>query len=129
MITSYIDSNGEIYPFLAYEFKTRIWYVSKNAYGQLNNILTDKGSCAASILQFRPRQSKIKLNLSDAIKQGFGTDTFTVDDVGQAVNMNHIDLYWGEDDPLRGDPTTGIPAGLNCKLPVGNVCRCTLLKE
>lgn len=127
MATNYTDKKGEVYPYIAYDSGT--WYVSKVIYGKFNRVLTDKGSCAGGKSQFKPGRSKIKLDLNDDIKSRFGTDTFTVDDVGEAVGMNHIDLYWGEDDPLNGSPTTGLPAGLKNGLPKEPVFRCMLIEE
>lgn len=118
---------GDTYPYLSYDYATDEWTYRKFPVGNRENRLY-KGYCAASVDDLN-QGSRIQLLLSNAITQAFGGNVFEMADVGENIRYHHIDLYWGEDDPLRGDPSSGIPNGLNCSLPKGRVIRGILLKE
>lgn len=78
--------------------------------GNHNNALTPRQSCAAdqTILAFG---SSIRAD-DASIRTAFGTDTFSIDDVGGAIYGHHLDLYWGVANP-RSAALVSMPAGTN----------------
>ncbi len=95
------------YPYLSYE---RVLYT--HPMGNSQNVLQDKISCAGSASQFNLQSSKVKILLNEEYAHAFKTEEFLIDDVGSAVGKNHLDLYWGEDNPKNGGNNASVPAGL-----------------
>ena len=125
---AFVDSEtGDVYPYLSYDYSQNTWTFRKFPVGNMENEIY-RGHCAGSSSDLT-NGSQIKLLLSDALISAFGGDTFTMADVGEGIRYHHIDLYWGEDDPLRGDASLGIPQGLNCELPSGTTIRGILVRE
>ena len=106
---SYIGCENGVYT--AYNFPV----------GSSPNIQLKKGvSCAADIKASdgSPLRYGSKVVIwkqgSTSIFDTFGTYLFKVDDCGHAINYNHFDLYWGDDDPLGGTPGTTAAIPANC---------------
>ncbi|MBT9449219.1 hypothetical protein ICN84_03910 [Akkermansia glycaniphila] len=95
------------YPYISYE---RALY--EHPMGNSQNVLQDRISCAGNQQQFNIQSSSVRILLDSEYTKAFGTNEFVLDDVGSAVGENHLDLYWGEDNPKNGGNTSSIPAGL-----------------
>lgn len=88
------------------------YFISTVALGNKNNALTEKVSCAADQAKTLAFGWKVRVN-DDKVKKAFGNDTFTVADVGGAINGYELDLYYGEEKTLRKG--TSLP-----EMPVGS---------
>jgi len=85
------------------------WFFTNSPLGTASRVLAAKHSCAVD-KNYIKIGSTIKTVNTD-IANAFGNNTWTADDVGQAiVGGGHIDLYWGVAAP-RSSARTDLPAG------------------
>lgn len=95
--------------YIAFDTTKNSFYLASHPVGNNNNELIPRVSCAVDINQIP--YGAIITTLNARIQQAFQTSRWRADDVGGAIGSNHIDLYWGEDDP-RSFKNVSFPAGI-----------------
>ena len=87
------------FPYLGHDGSN--YFLTPYPVGNHSNQLVPKVSCAAYSQQLISKSSghSTVRTWNESIATHFGNDTFQVDDVGQAIGADHLDLYWGEDNP------------------------------
>lgn len=94
-------------PYLGYDPDLG-YYLAPEPLGNRSNPLVPRQSCAVDSRQLRTTISRVEI-FSPTLIEVLGNNMWDAADSGQRIGLNHIDLYWGDDEPAPDN--SNWPAG------------------